>query len=347
MAGIVAVHCGAGLHSKKLHREYRKVCRTACLRGIQTLNAGGTATEAVKAAIILLENDPITNAGFGSNLTTGGHVECDASLMDGGTLSFGGCGAIRNLKNPISLAFNLCCNQLINQPLGLVPPSLLVGTGGLQYAKEIGLKTVSNKKLVSEKALKQLNKYKSVLSSQDNLLLDTVGAVCLDTMGNVAAGCSSGGILLKKSGRVGQAALYGSGCWADSFDKNSEVSIAISTTGCGEHIVQTQLAKEIGNTLKISSTPTVDLYNTMTNKFIRSRYLRNHNQKMGGALAIHVEPNKKEVSVLWGHSTETMGVSFMKTTDDKPKSVISMLPDNANVGQTVSVNGSYFYIGND
>lgn len=347
MTGIVAVHCGAGHHSKKLHKEYRRVCRRACLTGIQTLRAGGSAAEAVKASIIVLENTPITNAGYGSNLTTQGFVECDASLMDGKTLSFGGCGAVRKVKNPITLAYELCNKQSASLPLGLIPPSLLVGSGGLHHAKEIGLETVSNKKLISKKALKQLKKYQDVLNTQENLLLDTVGAVCLDNSGEVAAGCSSGGILLKKPGRVGQAALYGSGCWADSFAKDYEASIAVSTTGCGEHLVQTQLAREIANDLKSGVSPTINLHKTMTDKFLNSRYLRNHRQKMGGALVIHVEPFKKEASLLWGHSTESMGVSFMKITDTKPKSMISVLPENVKIGQTISVNGNFFYIGNE
>lgn len=347
MSGIVAVHCGAGSHNKRLHQEYRKACRKACLKGIQILRAGGTAAQAVQASIVVLENNPITNAGYGSNLTTSGFVECDASLMDGRTLNFGGCGAIKKLKNPITLAYELCNKQSEPLPLGLIRPSLLVGSGGLKHAKEIGLKTVSNKELVSEKALKQLKKYQNAFNMQENILLDTVGAVCLDSFGNVAAGCSSGGILLKKPGRVGQAALYGSGCWADSFDKESEASVAISTSGCGEYLVQTQLAKEVANDLKNSSSPTTDLCNTMTEKFLKSRYLRKHDQKLGGALVIHVEPHKKEVSLLWGHSTESMGVGFMCVSNDKPKSMISLLPEDVTVGQNISVNGSFFYIGND
>lgn len=347
MSGIVAVHCGAGHHSKTRHNEYRRVCRKACLKGIQILRNGGSATEAVQASIIVLENDPITNAGFGSNLTTQGIVECDASVMDGQTLSFGGCGAIRKLKNPITLAYELCNKQSTCLPLGLIPPSLLVGSGGLQYAKELGLKIVNNKQLVTQKAARQLKKYQKVLNCPSNVSLDTVGAVCLDTLGNVAAGCSSGGLLLKKPGRVGQAAIFGSGCWADSFAKDVEASVAVSTTGCGEHLVQTQLAKEVATDLKHSSFPTVDLHNTMKEKFLKSKFLRHHTQKMGGVLCIQIEHDKKEASLLWGHSTESMVVGSMKMTDDKPKSMISFLPEHARVGQSVSVNGNFFYIGND
>ncbi|KAJ8968009.1 hypothetical protein NQ314_002543 [Rhamnusium bicolor] len=319
MTGIIAVHCGAGHHSAKFHKEYNKLCKKACRRGVDILQQGGNALEAVKAAVIVLENDPLTNAGYGSNLTTDGIVEGDASIMDGKTLSFGGCGAVKKLKNPITLAYDLCIKQSETLPLGLIPPSLLVGPGGLQHAKNAGLKIVSNKKLVSEKAIRQYSKYKVMLElHEDSELLDTVGAICIDDTGHVASACSSGGLLLKRPGRVGQAALYGSGSWADSFEKDSEHSVAVCTTGCGEHLVQTQLAKGIADDLKNSSCPTTDLHKTMTDKFLNSRYLRNVKQKMGGALVLHVNLNG-EVSLLWGHSTESMGVGYMKTTDEKPK----------------------------
>ncbi|XP_018574888.1 threonine aspartase 1 [Anoplophora glabripennis] len=344
MTGLIAVHCGAGHHSGKYHREYKKVCNRACRKGMEVLRKGGSALDAVKEAVIVLENDPLTNAGYGSNLTTEGFVENDASIMNGKTLSFGGCGAIKKVKNPITLAYDLCVKQSDPLPLGLIPPTLLVGPGGLQHARNVGLKIVSNNKLISEKATKQFVKYKGMLELQEeNQLLDTVGAVCIDDTGHVAAACSSGGLLLKRPGRVGQAALYGSGSWADSFDKVSESSVAVCTTGCGEHLVQTQLAKEIAEDLKHCTCPTSDLHKTMTDKFLKSRYLKNVKQKMGGALVLHVSLNG-EVSILWGHSTETMAVGYMRYTDQKPQSIISELPNGAQVGQTVNISGSHFFI---
>lgn len=115
--------------------------------------------------------------------------------MEGKTLTYGGCGAVKTIKNPIELAYNICIKQSESLPLGLVPPSLLVGKGAALFAKKLGLKTVNNERLISQKALKQYTKYKTMLESTKNNsgdLLDTVGAVCMDLDGNVAAACSSG-----------------------------------------------------------------------------------------------------------------------------------------------------------
>lgn len=227
----------------------------------------------------------MTNAGCGSNLTMQGIVETDASVMDGTTLNYGGCGAVRKVKNPIELAYDICIKQRTKLPLGLIPPSLLVGKGALEHAKAAGIKIVPNKQLITPKTLRQHKKYKTLVSSSTSSRLDTVGAVCIDNSGHIASAASSGmlyyiscktnlkhfiiegGILLKRPGRVGQGALYGSGVWADSFDAD-DPAVAVCTTGCGEYLMQTLLAKEIANDLKNSTFPTTELHTCMTEKFL-------------------------------------------------------------------------------
>lgn len=354
------------------------------------LKSEGTALNAAKAAVKILEDDPLSNAGFGSNLTQDGFVECDASIMDGRTLQFGGCGAIKKVKNPIELAHEICTSQSETQPLGLIPPTVLVGHGGFKYAQAKGIRTVSNSDLVTGTTQRKHRKYKQILEAQQkfnnaltNVLngairgsneeddeqeqeqealsevdelelpgrMDTVGAVCVDVFGNVAAACSSGGILLKMSGRVGSAALFGSGVWADSTtnfyteapDNPNEAAIAVSTTGCGEHLILTQLAREIASDIKNCTCPILTLHNTMTDKFLKSKHLRKISQKQGGALVLHVSRNA-EISILWGHSTETMSLGYMMTSDKKPKAIISRLPQDVAVGTAINVGGSHYII---
>ncbi|KAK4883257.1 hypothetical protein RN001_006576 [Aquatica leii] len=344
--GFIAVHCGAGHHKSKFYKKYNKLSKLACRAGVDVLKQGGTAVQAVKAAVLILENDPLTNAGFGSNLTTKGQVEGDAAIMDGKTLLYGGCGAIQKVKNPIELAYDICIKQEEALPMGLVPPSLLVGEGGFHHAKSAGLEIVKNKELISAKAFRQFKKYKKLLNYAqivDKSPLDTVGAVCVDDSGHVASACSSGGLLLKRPGRVGQAALYACGMWADSFSPSTEASVAVCTTGCGEHLMQTQLAKEIGIDLKKDACPIQGLYNSMTDKFLNSRHLRNIKLKLGGALVLHINTDG-EGALLWGHSTESMSIGYMKTTDLKPKGLMSHLPKDVAVGSNINVGGTHFML---
>lgn len=344
---MIAVHCGAGVHNSKYHSEYNKLCKRASMKGIETLKHGGSALEAVRDALIVMENHPRSNCGYGSNLTVDGEVENDASIMNGETLLYGGCGAVKQVKNPIELAYDLCVKQTHENLLGLIPPSLIVGNGACKYAKSIGLKILSKKALISSSSASQYKKYSEMYEEakkeqEQNLLLDTVGAVCIDSNGNVAAASSSGGIILKKSGRVGQSALYASGTWADSSCKNIEPSIAVCTSGCGEHLVRTQLAKEIANDLKIVECPVTGLFESITNKFMKSRFLKNVDDKLCGVLVL--SKHNDEVSLVWGHSSETMSIGYMKSDDKTPTALISELPVRSKVGQIVNIGGIHYYV---
>lgn len=223
---------------------------------------------------IVLEHDALTNAGYGSNLTLSGEVECDASIMDGETLNFGACGAVKGVQYPITLATQICKDQTSERPLGLVSPSLLVGEGAHDYAKISNLMLIENDKLISKKSYVRYKKNKALLKahSQQGKIqserLDTVGAVCVDHRGHIAAASSSGGVFLKYDGRVGQAAIYASGVWADSIDNKTENSVAVTTTGTGEYLVKTLLAREIARNIKTSTFPVAAFSRTLKEDFI-------------------------------------------------------------------------------
>lgn len=145
-----------------------------------------------------MENNAITNAGYGSNLTMQGIVETDASIMDGKTLLYGGCGAVQKVKNPIELAYDICIKQNSDLPLGLIPPSLLVGKGALDRAKSVGIRVVPHKDLTTPKTLRQYKKYKALVNKSISNRFDTVGAVCIDSSGCIASAASSGDNLVIK-----------------------------------------------------------------------------------------------------------------------------------------------------
>ncbi|KAJ3558491.1 hypothetical protein NPX13_g9693 [Xylaria arbuscula] len=147
----IFIHAGAGYHSSANEEHHLKACSDAARVGMKALRAGRTATEAAEAALVVLENKEITNAGYGSNLSIDGTVECDATIVDHFGRS-GACGAVPNVKNPISLARMIL--ESSNKPLSLrrVPPNLLVCDGARDFAKDSGMTLVHNDELVSKNA---------------------------------------------------------------------------------------------------------------------------------------------------------------------------------------------------
>nr|XP_009491932.1 PREDICTED: threonine aspartase 1 [Pelecanus crispus] len=344
--GFVLVHAGAGYHSESKAKEYKHVCKRACQKAIEKLQAGALATDAVTAALIELEDSPFTNAGLGSNLNLLGEIECDASIMDGKSLNFGAVGALSGIKNPVSVANRLLCEgQKGKLSAGRIPPCFLVGEGAYRWAVDHGIpacppgfslaafKRNKRKLELAEKVetdLIQLKKRRqSNEKENDSGTLDTVGAVVVDQEGNVAAAVSSGGLALKHPGRVGQAALYGCGCWAENTGAHTPYSTAVSTSGCGEHLVRTILARECSCALQTEDAHQA-LLETMQNKFIGSPFLANEEGVLGGVIVLRscrcsAEPESSQekptllVEFLWSHTTESMCVGYMSAQDGKAK----------------------------
>lgn len=363
--GFIAVHVGAGNHAESQKKNYQKLCKEACLYGIKSIKNGKTHIDAVVEATKILENSPLTNAGYGSNLTLKGGVECDASIMDGNNLNFGAIGAVGSIKNPIHLAKCICESQNKRISHGRIAPNFIVGNGGREWAQEhpeYNIDIVDDNDLISPKACKIWNHYKRKIENNkkhkdedededdknvckkqkidDNKRLDTVGAIFVDKYGNVSSACSSGGIILKSSGRVGQAGVWGCGVWAE----NGDVSVASSTTGCGEHLIKTTLAKTLAESIK-SNDNAIDyvknINDTMMNDFIKSKFLIGVEQKLGGGIILRYDKSNNFGELLWTHSTNSMILGYMNSNDDKANSFVSIM-NSQNVGKKVVVEGVGF-----
>ncbi|KAJ7405078.1 Threonine aspartase 1 [Willisornis vidua] len=338
---------GAGYHSESKAKEYKHVCKRACQKAIEKLQAGALATDAVTAALIELEDSPFTNAGLGSNLNLLGEIECDASIMDGKSLNFGAVGALSGIKNPVLVANRLLCEgQKGKLSAGRIPPCFLVGEGAYRWAVDHGIpacppgimatrfslaafKRNKRKLELAEKVetdLIQLKKRRqSNEKENDSGTLDTVGAVVVDQEGNVAAAVSSGGLALKHPGRVGQLlkredSYFGSGL--------NQMNFSILAC-CGEHLVRTILARECSCALQTEDAHQA-LLETMQNKFIGSPFLANEDGVLGGVIVLRscrcsAEPESSQekptllVEFLWSHTTESMCVGYMSAQDGKAK----------------------------
>ncbi|KAI0856859.1 nucleophile aminohydrolase [Xylaria cubensis] len=163
----IFIHAGAGYHSAANEEHHLKACSEAARMSMRALKGGRSAIEAVEAAIKVLENKEITNAGYGSNLAIDGTVECDATVVDHLGRS-GACGAVSNIRNPISLARMIL--ESSNKPLSLrrVPPNLLAGEGARDFAKDVGIELVANDDLISKNARDRFIRWRDDLKRAEN-----------------------------------------------------------------------------------------------------------------------------------------------------------------------------------
>jgi beta-aspartyl-peptidase (threonine type) len=220
----IVVHGGAGLVTAERFDRLRAGVRAAAEAGHAVLAADGTALDAVVAAVRVLEDDPEFNAGTGAALTRDGTVETDASVMDGDTRRVGAVAAVPDLANPIVLA---------RAVLDAGEHVLLAGPAAWQFASERGITPAPPGSLVTERARKRLQEV--MAAEQEG---GTVGAVARDRHGRLAAATSTGGVVRKRSGRVGDSPIPGAGTWADR-------EIAVSATGDGEAILRMALSHTI------------------------------------------------------------------------------------------------------
>jgi beta-aspartyl-peptidase (threonine type) len=224
-------------------------CKAGCLRALHAgwniLKSGGHALDAIQAAIIVLEDDPAFDAGYGSHLTLDGHVECDAIVMEAATLRAGAVAGLSRVKNPIRAA---------RAVLEKCPHMMLISEGAERFASQQGVPLCDPEDLISpteREAWLRCSKNSHAAEHHRGHEQGTVGAVAIDDQGRLFAATSTGGTCCKLPGRVGDSPLIGSGCYADSETGG------VSSTGYGEAIMRVVMAKTATDFLRpASSTPT-------------------------------------------------------------------------------------------
>ena len=243
---VLVVHGGAGVISRaemtpQKEADYRRALEESLRAGSDVLQTNGTGMNAVVAAIKVLEDSPMFNAGRGAVLNSAGEVELDAAIMDGATRKAGAIAAVKHIRNPIELARLVMAES---------PHVMLVGEGAEAFATGQGMALAPRDYFIIEDRRKQLERIqrqqKSAPTPQSMWqmeratdLFGTVGAVALDKHGNLAAGTSTGGIANKMPGRVGDSPIIGAGTYANN------ATCAVSATGHGEYFIRAVVAHDI------------------------------------------------------------------------------------------------------
>jgi L-asparaginase / beta-aspartyl-peptidase len=241
----LAVHGGAGtIERSKMtserEREYRAGIENALRTGREILDRGGSSLDAVEAAVRVMEDDPNFNAGKGSVFTSAGTNEMDAAIMDGKTLSAGAVACVEHVRNPIVLA------RAVMEKSKHV---MMAGQGAEEFAKRNGIELVDAKYFFTQRRWDDLQKIKASEKSGGGggkkFIISgvephgTVGAVALDSRGNLAAATSTGGTDNKLPGRVGDSAVIGAGTYANN------ATCAVSCTGDGEFFIRAAVAHQV------------------------------------------------------------------------------------------------------
>jgi L-asparaginase / beta-aspartyl-peptidase len=245
--GLV-IHGGAGAPSKKDatpadEKLYHDKIQEALDAGYSVLDTNGTAVDAVQAAVMVMENAGLFDAGKGAVFNSEGFCELDAAIMDGRTLVAGSVADLQHVKNPIALA---------RKVMDKSPHVMLASEGAEKFAREQGFEMVPNTYFQTERRRKQWERLKQEHeSSQTNKIasinpeaLGTVGCVALDKNGNLAAATSTGGTAYKLPGRVGDSPIIGAGTYANN------ATCAVSGTGAGEYYIRTVFAHTVSTLME-------------------------------------------------------------------------------------------------
>ena len=292
-ACALIVHGGAGMMGPPHERAARKRTMISAVKaGAEILRSGGSALDAVVASVVVLEDDVLFNAGYGSLLNNDGAVEMDASVMIATpsekrnrepVVKAGAVGAVSRIKNPVTLA-----RAIMEQTNHI----LMVGGGAERFARTVGIKLCNPEELISERARQRwrVRMERERLATVAREKHGTVGATAIDIRGQLAAATSTGGVPGKMVGRVGDSAIIGAGTYADA-------RAAASATGHGEAIILASLCRETIDELDRSA-PT----RAATRKI--AELIAPHRSEAG---IILVDRNAR---VAYAHNAETMEVGI-------------------------------------
>ena len=242
----IAIHGGAGVISRSSmtpenERAYHADLGRALDAGYEVLEKGGSSLDAVVAAVKILEDSPLFNAGKGAVFNHAGINELDAAIMDGATQKAGAVAGVRHVRNPIELA------RMVMERTSHV---LLAGEGAEEFALEQGMTLVPGSYFFTERRWKQLEdaqKAERTASLDEDIgYFGTVGAVARDRNGSLAAATSTGGTTNKRWGRIGDSPIIGAGTYADNG------TCAVSATGSGEYFIRAVVAHEICARVRLS-----------------------------------------------------------------------------------------------
>ena len=291
MKPVIVVHGGAGRTPRKYVDERRRHLGRAAEKGFEVLLGEGAAVDAVVEAVAYMEDCGFFNAGSGSIPTSNGYVELDAAVMDEGG-GFGAVGAVPNIKNPVRLALEV---------LRRTPHRIIVGHEAKHFGLRLGFREMYADELNGVKRIwdyvssgeGDVDRFLERLRCVKEVFGDTVGAVAVDLNGRLAAAVSTGGLLFKMSGRVGDSSILGAGIMVDKL-------CAAVATGIGEYIIDAMLCYNITRFRRV--------YSLAASVRRAVNYLtRLRGAGSGGVISVDK----------WGRiaamfNTESMGVAYMK-----------------------------------
>lgn len=312
----IVIHGGSGNISlenlsETKQTEYKAMLKKALNRGYEILQQGGSSIDAVQQTIIILEDSPLFNAGRGSVFDSDGNNSMDSSIMDGKTLNSGACAGVTNVKNPILLARKVMDNT---------KHVLLSGKGAEIFAEQNDLSFKNDAYFYTKRQADYLLRVQKTerlkkLQISDTISLPkesmskygTVGCVALDKNGNIAAGTSTGGLVNKKYGRIGDSPLIGAGTYANNS------TCGVSCTGVGEYFIRTLAAHEVSSLIKYKKLSIKEAVKIVIYRDIDS--LGGH----GGIIALDNKGN-----IAWNFNTKGMFRAYKKSTGENELKIFSL-----------------------